>query len=104
LARGAGYGATAQAVAGGVASGVMQPVTGEGEFLLQQKAQQIGVSAVTAPIGEKVVAVAGRVLKPLVSKAEQTMRDLGITPTIGQTLGGQVGTIEEFAQNLPLIG
>jgi hypothetical protein len=103
LVRGAGYGATAQAVAGGAVGGAMQPVTGEGEFL-PQKAQQIGVSAVTAPIGEKVVSAAGRVLNPLVSKAEQTMRDLGITPTTGQTLGGQFGTLEEFAQNLPLIG
>lgn len=103
LARGAGYGATAQAVAGGAVGGAMQPVTGEGEFL-PQKAQQIGVSAVTAPIGEKVVSAAGRVLNPLVSKAEQTMRDLGITPTTGQTLGGQFKSMEEFAQNLPLIG
>jgi hypothetical protein len=103
LARGAGYGATAQAVAGGAVGGAMQPVTGEGEFL-PQKAEQIGVSAVTAPIGEKIVAGAGRVLNPLVSKAEQTMRDLGITPTTGQTLGGQFKSMEEFAQNLPLIG
>ena len=103
LARGAGYGATAQAVAGGAVGGAMQPVTGEGEFL-PQKTQQIGVSAVTAPIGEKVVSAAGRVLNPLVSKAEQTMRDLGITPTTGQTLGGQFKSMEEFAQNLPLIG
>ena len=103
LARGAGYGATAQAVAGGAVSGAMQPVTGEGEFL-PQKVEQIGVSAVTAPIGEKIVSAAGRVLNPLVSKAEQTMRDLGITPTIGQTLGGQFSKFEEFAQNLPLIG
>ena len=98
-----GVGKTAQAVAGGAVSGAMQPVTGEGDFA-SQKAQQIGVSAVTAPLGEKVVAGAGRVLNPLVSKAEQTMRDLGITPTIGQTLGGQFKSIEEFAQNLPLIG
>lgn len=103
LTRAAGYGKTAQAVAGGAAGGAMQPVTGEGEFA-PQKAEQIGVSAVTAPLGEKVVAAAGRVLNPLVSKAEQTMRDLGITPTTGQTLGGQFGTLEEFAQNLPLIG
>jgi hypothetical protein len=103
LARGAGYGATAQSVAGGAVGGAMQPVTGEGEFL-PQKAEQIGVSAVTAPIGEKIVAGAGRVLNPLVSKAEQTMRDFGITPTTGQTLGGQFKSMEEFAQNLPLIG
>ena len=103
LTRTAGYGKTAQAVAGGAVGGAMQPVTGEGEFA-PQKTQQIGVSAVTAPLGEKVVSAVGRVLNPLVSKAEQTMRDLGITPTTGQTLGGQFGTLEEFAQNLPLIG
>ena len=103
LTRAAGYGKTAQAVAGGAGGGAMQPVTGEGEFA-PQKAEQIGVSAVTAPLGEKVVSAVGRVLNPLVSKAEQTMRDLGITPTTGQTLGGQFGTLEEFAQNLPLIG
>jgi len=103
LARGAGYGAATQAVAAGAVSGAMQPVTGEGEFA-QQKAQQIGLSAITAPIGEKIVSATGRVLNPLVSKAEQTMRDLGITPTTGQTLGGQFSKFEEFAQNLPLIG
>lgn len=103
LTRAAGYGKTAQAVAGGAVGGAMQPVTGEGEFA-PQKAEQIGVSAVTAPLGEKVVSAVGRVLNPLVSKAEQTMRDLGIIPTTGQTLGGQFGTLEEFAQNLPLIG
>jgi hypothetical protein len=103
LARGAGYGAATQAVAAGAVSGAMQPVTGEGEFA-QQKAEQIGLSAITAPIGEKIVSAAGRVLNPLVSKAEQTMRDLGITPTTGQTLGGQFSKFEEFAQNLPLIG
>ena len=103
LTRAAGYGKTAQAIAGGAVGGAMQPVTGEGEFA-PQKAEQIGVSAVTAPLGEKVVSAVGRVLNPLVSKAEQTMRDLGIIPTTGQTLGGQFGTLEEFAQNLPLIG
>jgi hypothetical protein len=32
------------------------------------------------------------------------MRDLGITPTPGQTLGGAFKKAEDFAQNLPLIG
>ena len=103
LARGAGYGRTTQAVGSGVAGGAMQPVTGEGDFG-SQKAEQVIVSGVTAPIGEKIVSGVGRALNPLVSKAEQTMRDLGITPTTGQTLGGKFNTFEEFAQNLPLIG
>ena len=103
LAKARGLSTVGQAAAGGAVGGAMQPAVGEGTFG-EQKAQQVAVGAVTGPIGEKVVAGAGRVLNPLVSKAEKTMRDLGITPTTGQTLGGQFKTIEEFAQNLPLIG
>jgi hypothetical protein len=103
LARAKGLSAVGQAAAGGAVGGAMQPVVGEGTFE-EQKAEQVVLGGVTGPIGEKVVAGAGRVLNPLVSKAEQTMRSLGVTPTTGQTLGGQFKTIEEFAQNLPLIG
>ena len=103
LARAKGLSKVGQAVVGGAVGGAMQPVVGEGEFG-EQKAEQVVLGGVTGPIGEKVVAGTGRVLNPLVSKAEKTMRDLGIMPTTGQTLGGQFKTIEEFAQNLPLIG
>jgi len=103
LAKARGLSTVGQAAAGGAVGGAMQPAVGEGTFG-EQKSEQVAVGAVTGPIGEKVVAGAGRVLNPLVSKAEKTMRDLGITPTTGQTLGGQFKTIEEFAQNLPLIG
>lgn len=103
LARAKGVSTVGQAAAGGAVGGAMQPAVGDGTFG-EQKTEQVAVGAVTGPIGEKVVAGAGRVLNPLVSKAEKTMRDLGITPTTGQTLGGQFKTIEEFAQNLPLIG
>lgn len=103
LARARGVSTVGQAAAGGAVGGAMQPAVGDGTFG-EQKTEQVAVGAVTGPIGEKVVAGAGRVLNPLVSKAEKTMRDLGITPTTGQTLGGQFKTIEEFAQNLPLIG
>lgn len=103
LARAKGLSNVGQAIAGGAVGGAMQPVVGEGEFG-EQKAEQVVLGGVTGPVGEKVVAGAGRVLNPLVSKAEQTMRSLGVTPTTGQTLGGQFKTIEEFAQNLPLIG
>ena len=103
LARAKGLSNVGQAVVGGAVGGAMQPVVGEGTFG-EQKAEQVALGGVTGPIGEKVVAGAGRVLNPLVSKAEKTMRDLGIMPTTGQTLGGQFKTIEEFAQNLPLIG
>ena len=103
LARARGANTVGQAAAAGAVGGAMQPAVGEGDFG-GQKTEQVVLGGVTGPIGEKVVAGAGRVLNPLVSKAEKTMRDLGITPTTGQTLGGQFKTLEEFAQNLPLIG
>ena len=103
LARARGLSPIAQAATAGAVGGAMQPAVGEGTFG-EQKTEQVALGAVTGPIGEKVVAGAGRVLNPLVSKAEKTMRDLGITPTTGQTLGGQFKTIEEFAENMPLIG
>ena len=103
LAKAKGLSTVGQAATAGAVGGAMQPVVGEGEFG-EQKAEQVVLGGVTGPIGEKVVAGTGRVLNPLVSKAEKTMRDLGIMPTTGQTLGGQFKTIEEFAQNLPLIG
>jgi hypothetical protein len=93
----------AQAAIGGAVGGALQPATGEGTFG-EQKTEQVVQGAIAGPIGEKVVGGAGRVLSPLVSKAEKTMRDLGVVPTIGQTLGGSAKTIEEFAQNLPLVG
>jgi hypothetical protein len=103
LARARGLSTVGQAATAGAVGGAMQPVVGEGTFG-EQKTEQVVLGGVTGPVGEKVVAGTGRVLKPLVSKAEQTMRDLGITPTTGQTLGGQFKTLEEFAENLPLIG
>ena len=103
LAKAKGLSTVGQAATAGAVGGAMQPVVEEGEFG-EQKAKQVVLGGVTGPIGEKVVAGAARVLNPLVSKAEKTMRDLGITPTTGQTLGGQFKTLEEFAQNMPLIG
>jgi hypothetical protein len=103
LARGAGAGKTLQAAAGGAAGAAMQPVTAE-EGFEGEKAKQVAIGAVAGPVGERVVAGVGRVLNPLVSRAEQTMRDLGIRPTAGQVLGGQFKNMEDFAQNLPLVG
>ena len=102
LARAGGLTNVGAGAAAGAATGALQPVVGE-EFA-GEKASQIGLGAVGGAVGEKVAAGVGRVAKPLVSKAEQTMRDLGIVPTPGQVLGGRFKSAEEFAQNLPLIG
>jgi hypothetical protein len=102
-ARALGAGMGTQAATSGAVQGAMQPVN-EPTGFAEEKATQIGLGAVAGKLGEAVVSATGKVLNPLTSKAEQTMRDLGITPTPGQTLGGVYKKAEDFAQNLPLIG
>jgi len=91
----------APAVAGAI-QGALQPVA-SGDFV-EEKAKQTALGAIGGQVGAALVKGAGRVLSPLQSKAETTMRELGIMPTPGQTLGGTFKKMEDFAQNLPLIG
>lgn len=92
----------ARAAVGGAVTGALQPVTGD-DFA-GAKTEQITLGGLLGAAGERVVAGASRVLNPLVSKAEQTMRELNITPTTGQTLGKGAKSLEEFAQYMPLVG
>jgi len=95
-------GARAAPYVAGAIQGTLQPVTGE-DFA-QEKATQVAVGAVGGRVGEVVTKGIGRALSPLQSKAEATMRELGIVPTPGQSLGGTFKKMEDFAQNLPLVG
>lgn len=95
-------GPAVKAAVGGAVGGAMQPVTSE-DFA-GAKTEQVSLGTVLGAAGQKVASAGGRVLNPLVSKAEQTMRDLGITPTTGQTLGKGAKALEEFAQYMPLVG
>lgn len=90
------------AATAGAIQGALQPVTAEN--FAEEKAKQTALGAVGGKLGEAVVKGVGRVLSPLQTKAEATMRELGIMPTPGQTLGGSFKKVEDFAQNLPLIG
>jgi hypothetical protein len=94
--------AAARAGFGGAVTGALQPVTGE-DFA-GAKTEQVTLGGLFGAGGERVMAAGGRVLNPLVSKAEQTMRDLGVVPTTGQTLGKGAKSVEEFAQYMPLVG
>jgi hypothetical protein len=102
-ARALGAGMGTQAAVAGATQGALQPVN-EPTGFAEEKATQVGLGAVAGKAGEAIASATGKVLNPLASKAEQTMRDLGITPTPGQTLGGVYKKAEDFAQNLPLIG
>ena len=96
-------GLRAAPVVAGAIQGALQPVTTPDNFVAE-KMGQTALGAVGGKAGELAAAGVGKALNPLASKAEQTMRELGITPTAGQTLGGAYRKAEDFAQNLPLIG
>lgn len=97
-------GTRAAPVVAGAIQGVLSPVTETGDDFAQTKLEQAVAGAIGGKLGETAAKAVGTALNPLVSKAEQTMRELGVTPTAGQALGGAYRKAEDFAQNLPLIG
>lgn len=93
----------AKALTTGAVSGALQPVLGEDGFAAA-KMQQIGAGGVSGVAGSKVAALFGSALNPITSKAEQTMRELGVKLTPGQAAGGQFKNMESFAAGVPLVG
>lgn len=91
-----------QALAGGAASGLMTPVT-SGEFG-EEKLKQGAIGAAGGAVGSAAATVLGKAANPLVSKAEQTMKDLGVQMTPGQLMGGQARDVERFLEVVPLVG
>lgn len=92
-----------QALSSGATAGALQPVLGEDEFFTE-KLKQTAAGGLGGVLGAGVTKVAGSVLNPLTSKAEQTMRDLGVKLTPGQVAGGSFKDIESFAASVPLVG
>ena len=89
----------------GAVGGLMQPVVSEPDATFgEQKARQVAGATIGSVAGSAAAKLAGQTLNPLVSKAEQTMRDIGVQLTPGQMMGGQAKAFEEFAANMPLIG
>lgn len=100
----AGTGLRGAAVAGG-GTAALQPVTqGTEEEFAIEKAKQVAGGAAFGALGQKATEAVGGALNPLLTKAEQTMRELNVRGTIGQKLGEPAKALEEFAQNLPIVG
>lgn len=91
--------------ASGAASSALAPVTGEGDFA-EQKAKQIGLGAALGGAAPLVAAGARRIISPnaSVNPNVQLLREEGVNPTVGQTLGGWANKVEEKAQSLPIVG
>lgn len=104
LLTGGGGGLSSAAMRTGIVQGVMQPATDTEQPFALEKAKQAVAGGVGGFLGAAGSKLAGKVLNPLASKAEQTMRDLGVSLTPGMTAGGQFKNMEAFAAELPLVG
>lgn len=91
----------------GAGLGLTQPVTGQpAENFWAAKAQQAKTGAAFgAPAGLAGHAI-GRIISPAASKDPglRRLRDEGITPSVGQALGGMTNKMEQRVGSLPFVG
>lgn len=89
---------------GGAASAALNPVS-QGDFG-SEKAQQVATGAAFGGLLPAVTGAIGRAISPAASRNPdvQMLREAGVQPTIGQTLGGAFNRAEEKATSLPLVG
>jgi len=97
-------GRIAAGAAGGAASSALAPVT-SGDFATE-KAKQVGVGSLFGAATPAIAQGVSRVVSPRASTNPQLqmLREAGVKPTIGQTLGGTIGNLEQKATSLPLVG
>lgn len=88
----------------GSMSSLTAPVT-EGDFW-KEKSKQAAVGAIGGAVVPAAVAGAGRLISPKASvdPAIALLRQEGVKPTIGQTLGGAFNAAEEKFSSLPIMG
>lgn len=89
---------------GGMATSALSPVA-QGDYATE-KAKQLIIGAAAGGVVPVVTGAASRVISPNASKNANVslLKEEGVTPTIGQTLGGRWNALEEKAQSLPIIG
>lgn len=93
----------AGAATGGVFGGLNPVTQNQGNFWDEKKGQ-VGAGAVAGGVLAPVAAGISRVISPKISPDVQKMMDAGVTPTIGQRLGGIFNTLEQKATSIPILG
>jgi hypothetical protein len=88
----------------GAVNSALSPVN-EGDFATE-KAKQLGAGAVLGGVAPLVAGGVARVISPKasVNPNVQLLRREGVTPTVGQALGGRWNALEEKAMSLPIVG
>lgn len=95
------YGATT----GGI-GGALQPVTNGGDNFWSKKGKQTAIGAAVGGALAPIAGAVGRVISPKASTNPQLamLRDAGVTPTVGQALGGAANKAEEKLTSIPIVG
>lgn len=88
----------------GGASAAFSPV-GEGDFW-NEKGKQVATGAIAGGVTPAVVGGAARIISPNASRNPNLalLKDEGVRPTVGQTLGGRWNSLEEKLQSIPMLG
>jgi hypothetical protein len=94
----------AMGAGGGAATAAMNPVT-DGDYW-GNKGQQIATGAAFGGAVPVVSGAVSRFISPNASTnpALELLKNEGVRPTIGQTLGGRWNALEEKAQSIPIMG
>lgn len=87
----------------GAATGALAPVEGGNDFW-GDKAQQVGLGALTGGVASPVLRGVSRMISPQVSPDVQALMSRGVTPTPGQILGGGFARTEEKLSSVPFLG
>jgi hypothetical protein len=89
----------------GAASGALAPAAGPGDYW-SEKANQVALGAGVGAAMPAAFGAAARVISPNASRNPNLalLRKEGVTPTIGQALGGISNRIEEKFVSAPLLG
>lgn len=95
MAVGAGVGATNSA---------LSPVN-EGDYAME-KAKQLAAGTVLGGVAPAAASGVARVISPNASRNADVLllKQEGVTPTVGQTLGGRWNAFEEKLQSVPILG
>lgn len=92
-------------IAEGAAFNAAMPTdTTDGEGYWGDKSRDAGIGAVGGVAGKGVQELGGHVINQYARPALQRMRNAGVEPTVGQSIGGAVNTMEEAASSIPGVG
>lgn len=91
----------------GAGSGALTPVgDGDANSFVGDKIKQVGMGAIAGGSVPVATGAISRLVSPNASTNTnlQMMKDEGINPTIGQTLGGAWNNMEQKLQSVPILG